>query len=75
MSKSRENNDFAFAAEGRQIVEDLIEHMRQGLSRGLVIQLSLDNGGQSGKPVLNFYRVDKKIDEYTRAPEGTPKAA
>lgn len=48
----------------RQIVDVLMEKMIEARALGLVMYVSLDNGAETGKPVLTGMRIEKRMVDY-----------
>lgn len=66
-------DDDELATECRGIVEALVGKMAEMLTRGLVVNIGVDNGEQSGKPALTMFKVHKRIAEFQAPQQGQPQ--
>jgi hypothetical protein len=58
------NRDKELSQEIRQILDLLIEKMAEARAHDLIVGVALDNGAESGKPVLTAFRVEKRVMDY-----------
>lgn len=56
--------DKQLAEEVRQLTDLLIDKMAEARANGLIVSIALDNGADSGKPVLTAMRVEKRVLDF-----------